>query len=164
TGPDGGKLAATIVPATDGSFAWLFLTNPMPGASQITLHVDGSRIRALQDGAFLGADVNGTAGGIFTSTFTTVSRTSVPGTTLVGKVVDPGPDLQPMTFDDIRRGPDGIIHTADDVFLLPIAHAKVYILGQESNFVFTDANGNFQLDNVPTGNVKIAIDGRTATN
>ena len=30
--------------------------------------------------------------------------------------------------------------------------------------VFTDAGGNFTLTNVPTGNVKVAIDGRTATN
>ncbi len=164
TSPGGTKLAATIVPAQDGTFAWLFFSSPMPGGSQITLHVDGSKIRAVADGAFLDADGNGTAGGIFTSTFTTVSRTSIPGTKLVGKVVDPGPDLEPMTFDDIRRGADGIIHTADDVFLNPIAHAKVYILGQESNFVFTDANGDFELNDVPVGNVKLAVDGRTSTN
>ncbi len=30
-------------------------------------------------------------------------------------MVDPGIDLEPMTFDDMRRGQDGIIHTADDV-------------------------------------------------
>jgi hypothetical protein len=41
----------------------------------------------------------------------------VTGTKIIGKVVDPGPDLEPMTFDDIRRGADGVIHTADDVFL-----------------------------------------------
>ena len=31
TGPDGSVLPTTIVPASDGSFAWLFFTNPMPG-------------------------------------------------------------------------------------------------------------------------------------
>ena len=30
TGPNGAKLAANIVPAGDGSFAWLFFTQPMP--------------------------------------------------------------------------------------------------------------------------------------
>ncbi len=164
TGSDGATLAATIVPSTDGSFAWLFFTQPMPGGSLITLHVDGSAIRAAADGAFLDADGNGAPGGVFTLTFQTVSTTPVVGTKLVGKVVDPGPDLQPMTFDDIRRGPDGIIHTPDDVFLLPIAHAKVYILGQEDKFVFTHANGNFELTDVPAGTVKVAIDGRTSTN
>jgi hypothetical protein len=164
TGPDGAKLGATVVPALDGSFAWLFFDEPMPGGARVTVHVDGSKIRAAADGTFLDADSDGNAGGELTASFTTVSRTGVAGTRLVGKVVDPGPDLQPMSFDDVRRGPDGIIHTPDDVFLNPIAHAKVYILGQEDRFVFTDANGNFELTDVPAGAVKVAVDGRTATN
>ncbi|WP_235578406.1 Ig-like domain-containing protein [Pseudorhodoferax sp. Leaf267] len=164
TGPDGSKLAMTIVPALDGSFAWLLPQSPMPGGSTITLHVKGSAIRAAQDGAFLDAGGNGTAGGDFTWTFTTVSTTAVIGTKLVGRVVDPGADLLPMTFDDIRRGPDGVIHTPDDVFLNPIAGAKVWIIGQEDKVVYTDAQGFFELDGVPVGNVKLAIDGRTATN
>ncbi|WP_367154929.1 choice-of-anchor D domain-containing protein [Methylomonas sp. HYX-M1] len=164
TAPDGTKLATTIVPAADGSFAWLFFTNPMPGGSEITIHVDGSKIRAAADGSFLDADGDGTAGGETTVSFTTVSTTAITGTKLIGKVVDPGPDLEPMTFDDIRRGPDGVPHTADDVFKLPIAHAKVFILGHEDQFVYTDENGNFELTDVPAGEVKLAIDGRTATN
>jgi hypothetical protein len=67
TAPDGSKIAATIVPALDGSFAWLFFTKPLPGASQIKLHVNGSAIRAQQDGAFLDADGNGSSGGLLTS-------------------------------------------------------------------------------------------------
>ncbi len=164
TGPDGSKLEASIVPSDDGTYAWLFFKNPMPGGARITLHVDGSKIRAAADGAFLDADGNGVAGGTMTRSFTTVSTTSLAGTKLVGRVVDPGADLLPMTFDDIRRGPDGVIYTPDDVFLNPIAHAKVYILGQEDRVVYTDANGWFELDGVPSGNVKVAIDGRTATN
>jgi hypothetical protein len=164
TAPDGSKIAATLVPALDGSFVWMLFTNPLPGASTITLHVDGSLIRAANGGALLDANGDGTAGGSFTTTFTTVSTAGIAGTKLVGKVVDPGVDLEPMTFDDIRRGPDGVIHTADDVFLNPIAHAKVWILGQEDKFVYTDVNGNFELADVPVGTVKVAIDGRTATN
>jgi len=164
SGPDGTKLAASIVPASDGSFAWLFFDAPMPGGAQITVHVDGGLIRAAVDGAFLDADNNGEPGGVQRVSFTTVSSTPVTGTRIVGRVFDPGPDLKPMTFDDIRRGPDGVIHTPDDVFLLPIAHAKVFILGHEERFVFTDANGRFELNGVPAGDVKVAIDGRTATN
>ncbi|MFO1317985.1 MAG: Ig-like domain-containing protein [Burkholderiales bacterium] len=178
TGPDGQKLAATIVPAQDGTFAWLFFQSALPGGSTITLHIVGDLIRAASDGAALDADADGVAGGHFASRFTTVStavmpaatvtdaqgNTTVVRTSLVGKVVDPGADLEPMTFDDIRRGPDGVIHTADDVFLNPIAHAKVWVLGQEDRFVYTDAQGRFELLDVPTGNVKLAVDGRTATN
>ncbi len=164
TAADGTKLAGSIVPAQDGSFAWLFLDEPMPGGATITVHVDGSLIRAAADGAFLDADYDGVAGGELTFSFTTVSLTAVEGTTLRGRVVDPGPDLEPMTFDDIGRGPDGVSHTADDVFKLPIAHVKVYLLGQEDRFVYTDADGFFELTDLPSGTVKLAVDGRTATN
>src|SRR5438270_797620 len=46
TDTTGTKLAVTIVPADDGTFAWLFLSQLMPGASTITITVDGSTIRA----------------------------------------------------------------------------------------------------------------------
>ena len=164
TGADGTVLSTTIVPATDGSFAWLFFNSPMPGGAHVTVHVAGSLIRGALDGAFLDADNNGTPGGDLSFSYSTVSLTPVTGTKLIGRVVDPGPDLVPGTFDDIRRGPDGIIHTADDVFLLPIANAKVYILGREDQVVYTDAQGYFTLDNIPAGTVKVAVDGRTSTN
>ena len=164
TGADGSALPATIVPSDDGSFAWLFFTSPMPGGSTITIHVVGSAIRALADGTFLDADGDGTPGGTTTYSFTTVSLAPVTGTKLVGRVVDPGPDLIPLTLDDVKRGPDGILNTPDDVYLLPIAHAKVYILGREDQVVYTDANGLYELDDIPAGTVKVAIDGRTATN
>jgi hypothetical protein len=164
TDTTGTRLAATIVPALDGSFAWLFLTNPMPGASTISIHVVGDSIRAAVGGQALDADGDGTAGGSFVYRFTTVSVTPIAGTTISGRLLDPGDDLKPMTFDDIRSGPDGVLHTADDVFLNPIAGAKVYILGLEGNVVYTDADGTFHLDQVPAGNVKLAIDGRTASN
>jgi membrane-associated phospholipid phosphatase len=164
TGPDGEKLAATIVPAQDGSFAWLFFRDPLPSSARITLHLKGSDIRAAADGVALDGDGNGTAGGDFSWSFMSVNTTPVSGTRLVGKVVDPGGDLLPMTFDDIRRGPDGVIHTPDDVFLNPIAGARVFVIGRPDLVTTTDANGNFAFDNLPTGSIKIGIDGRTATN
>src|SRR6185312_16401375 len=80
-----------------------------------------------------------------------------------GIVADPGPDLTPMTFDDTGRGADGILSTPDDVYKLPIANAKVTILGSNIS-PFTDAQCRFEIDNAPAGDVKLAIDGRTATN
>lgn len=164
TGPSGAKLPANIVPSGDGSFAWLFFTQPMPSSSRITVHLDGSTILAAGDAAMLDADNNGTALGQLSFDFSTVSLTPLIGTSLSGKVLDVGGDLKPMTFDDVRVGPDQVINTADDVFLLPIAGAKVFIVGLENQFVLTDAQGNFRFDSVPAGNVKLAIDGRTATN
>lgn len=164
TDTTGQKLAATIVPSQDGTFAWLFFTIPMPGASTITLHVDGTTILAAGDGQALDADANGTPGGVFTSTFSTVSLVPLVGTTLSGTVLDPGPDLKTMTFDDVRAGADGVLHTSDDVYLNPIAGVKVFIVGLENQAVFTDVQGNFSFSAVPSGNIKLAVDGRTATN
>ena len=158
------KLSANIVPAQDGSFAWLFFQSPMPGGSTITVHLVGSTILAEADGQPLDADGDGTAGGTLRTRFTTVSRTAVLGTSLSGRVLDPGDDLKPMTFDDIRAGGDGILHTADDSFLHPLAGVKVFVLGLEGQIVTTDLQGNFHFDSVPAGNVKLAVDGRTATN
>ncbi|PDT08439.1 hypothetical protein CO655_21460, partial [Rhizobium sp. M1] len=160
----GATIPTKIVPASDGLSAWLFVEGTLPGGSTIKVHVDGGAIRAAADGAALDADMDGTAGGDLETSFTTVSLSTVPGTSVTGFVVGPGVDLKPMTFDDMRAGPDGVIRTADDAFLERIANARVWILGLEDQAVFTDAQGNFTLTDVPTGNVKLAIDGRTATN
>jgi hypothetical protein len=163
TEPSGARLAAHIVPAGNGSFAWLFFSAPMPGAAMITVHLDGSTIRAA-DGTLLDADGDGSPGGVFSYTFSTVSLTLLSGTSLSGIVLDPGPDLRPMTFDDMRAGPDGILHTPDDLFLNRLAGVKVFIIGMEDQAVFTDVAGSFHFDNIPAGNIKLAIDGRTASN
>jgi hypothetical protein len=164
TDTTGRKLPARIVPAGDGSFAWLFFETAMPGSSTITVHVDGSTILAADGGDLLDANGDGAPGGQFQYRFSTVSLAPLAGTTLSGKVVDPGPDLKPMTFDDIRAGADGALHTSDDVFLNPIAGVRVFIVGLEHLAVFTDSSGNFHFDAVPSGNVKLAIDGNTASN
>ncbi|MFB8829778.1 hypothetical protein ACE0DR_11595 [Azotobacter sp. CWF10] len=116
------------------------------------------------DGTLLDGDADGNAGGAWVSDFATVSRAIIPNTTITGFVVGPGADLKPMTYDDFRAGPDGAVHTADDVFLEKLAGVKVFILGMEDKAVYTDAEGRFTLTEVPTGTVKVAVDGRTATN
>src|SRR5262249_4584262 len=108
TDPSGSKLPATIAPAADGSFAWLFFTSPIPGGSTITMHVDGSTLSA-SDGSLLDAAGDGTPGGEKTWSYSTVSLAGIPGTSLIGTLADPGPDLKPGTIDDVRRGPDGVL-------------------------------------------------------
>jgi Ca2+-binding RTX toxin-like protein len=164
TDAGGNRLDASIIASKDATSAWLFFDEAMPGASTITIHVDGDAIKAASDGVALDADGDGAAGGDLESSFSTVSQTIVPGTSITGFVVGPGADLKPMTYDDFRAGADGIAYTADDVFLERLVNAKVYVLGFEDQAVYTDANGNFTLTNIPSGNVKLAIDGRTATN
>src|SRR5262249_31937768 len=83
TDTTGTPTPATIVPSEDATYAWLFFTNPMPGASTITLTVNGSTIQAA-DGSVLDAAGTGTPGSVLTQSFTTVTEAIVPGTTLTG--------------------------------------------------------------------------------
>jgi hypothetical protein len=153
----GTKLPATIVPASNGKFAWLFFNPPMPNASQVTVTVDGSTILTLE-GTALDADGDGLPSGKQEFSFITVSVVSVPGTVVSSRIVDPGPDMIPRTADDVVLGGGGYS------YLLPIQGVKVYVLGMESNFAFTDASGTFTLTNMPVGDVKVVLDGRTAPN
>jgi membrane-associated phospholipid phosphatase len=163
TDSTGTKLAATIVPSNDGTYAWLFLTNPMQGASTIIVTVDGTSISAA-DGTKLDAAGTGAASGSkLTYSFTTVSTAALPGTMLSGIVADPGPDLKPGTPDDVLAGPDGVLMTADDVYKLPIAGVTVTIAGT-SLTTTTDSQGRFSFSSVPSGDVKLVVTGTTATN
>ncbi|HEV8604728.1 MAG TPA: Ig-like domain-containing protein [Tepidisphaeraceae bacterium] len=157
----GQKLAATIVPGGDGTFALLFLTNPMPDGSAVAVTVDGSTIFAA-DSTKLDADGNGVAGGKLEFGFTTVGLSSVANTGLHGIVADPGPDLKPNTSDDAREGVDGVLGTADDIYLHPLAGVTVTILGSGLTMM-TGADGVFDFDSAPPGDVKLSIDGNTSS-
>jgi hypothetical protein len=129
----------------------------------VRVTVDGSTILPAGGGAPLDAAGNQTPGSLLQYEFTTVGRTPLSGTSLSGIVVDPGPDFIPHTPDDAQPGPDGLLGTADDVFLLPIAGSQVTILGLESQATTTGADGRFHFDAVPPGDVKVVINGNTAT-
>ena len=76
------KLDATIIPADDGTFAWLYFNRPMPGATQITVIVDGSKTLSAT-GNLLDALADGAPGGVLSSSFLTVSLTPLPERHLV---------------------------------------------------------------------------------
>jgi hypothetical protein len=129
--------------------AWLFPAGEgLPGGQNITLHIDGSKIMGAADGLALDAAGNGQAGSVLTETFSTVNDAKVEGTSISGQILDPGPKLDIGTTDTPR----------------PIAGATIYILGHEDEAVKTDAQGNFSFASAPIGDVKVVIDGRTATN
>lgn len=163
TDSTGARLATTIVAAQDGTYAWLFPTLALPGGSTITVTVDGTKIRAA-DGTYLDAAQNGAAAGSrLDFSFSTVRLASLVGTSLSGIVADPGIDLKPGTKDDFSAGADKVTGTADDTFKLPIAGVMVSIIGT-SLTTFTDANGLFSFPSVPAGDIKLEVDGTTATN
>jgi hypothetical protein len=158
----GQRLPARVVPANDGSFAWLFFQNALPGGVVVRITVVGDAILSANSNVALDADSDGHPGGTLNFDFTTVNQETLPGTTLYGFVFDPGQDLVPGTIDDVLPGEDGILHTRDDEFLLPIAGVELYLLGRESDVYVTDETGRFQFDAVPAGDVKVVINGRTA--
>ncbi|MBI3416427.1 MAG: Ig-like domain-containing protein [Verrucomicrobia bacterium] len=160
----GSILDANIVPANDSSFAWLFFKQAVPGGTRVQVTVDGSTIRSADGTTALDADDDGQPGGTRKFEFTTVSNVALPGTSLEGIVVDPGPDLKPRTFDDFEVGVDETFGTADDVWLLPIAGAKVYLIGREDQVVTTGADGRFRFDSVPAGDVKVVVNGNAVAN
>ena len=145
----GNKIATTIVPWADHMHAWLFPSGEgLPGGQTITLHVDGSKIVGAADGQELDAAGTGQPGSVFTTSFQTVNNADVAGTSISGQILDPGPQLDIGTTDTPR----------------PIAGVTVYILGHEDEAVQTDAQGRFTFASAPVGDVKVVIDGRTATN
>jgi hypothetical protein len=154
----GQKLDAMIVAANDGSFAWLFLSSPMPGEAQIQVTVDGSTIGPAGGGKPLDAAGNGTPGSVLHFQFTTVSLAPLSATALAGIVVDPGPDLIPNTPDEVQINPDGTI-----TYLLPIAGVKVSLLGLANQSITTAADGRFFFPAVPSGDVKVVFEGPDAT-
>ena len=64
-----------------------------------------------------------------------------------------------MTRDDVRPGANGFNDYANNTYLNPLAGVKVYILGHESEAVYTDATGRFTISNAPVGDLQIAVDG-----
>ena len=160
TDASGARVAATVVAADGNTGAVLLPVGAMPGASRLTLHVEGALIRGAADGALLDASGAGYgAGSEGLTSFTTVSTAAVTGTSITGIVADPGADFQPGSSDDVHYNADGT-----RTYLNPLAGVTVYILGHEDTAVLTDANGRFTLTNTPAGDVKIVLNGRTATN
>ena len=67
TDAKGDRIEATVRLSADGLKAWLFPAKAMPGATKITLHLDGAAVLAT-DGTPLDGDADGEDGGDFAST------------------------------------------------------------------------------------------------
>jgi hypothetical protein len=137
----------------------------MPGGSQITLHVNGAAIRAASR---MAPSWTPTATARPVACSRQLSPPSAaprwPGPRLVSaRWSTPVPDLEPMTFDDIRPRRRRVIHTADDVFLPPSPRQGL-CPGPGGPLRLHRRRWQLRLTDVPAGTVKVAIDGRTATN
>ena len=144
----GEKLAARIHLSPSRKEATLFYDEPLPPSAQIRVHFDGDAVfddlRQWVDG-----DGDDAPGGEAVIEFSTLTVTTVPGTTVCGRV-----------FDSEQR-PNGM----GQMINCPLAGVTITVDGQEETLsTITDAMGNFKLEPAPAGRFFVHIDGRTATN
>ena len=125
----------------------LFYADPLPGDTQIQVTIDGT---ALRDAAGGQVDVDGdnVAGGSGVLTFSTLSLTTIPGTSVCGRVF--ASKLAPSGNSSVNE---------------PLKDVTITVDGREQELkTVTDGGGNFCLDPAPAGRFFVHIDGRTAGN
>lgn len=139
---NGESLPGDIIVSSTGMFARLSFDESLPGSTQVSLFVDGNLIT---DSAGVPIDANGNeeAGGIFTTTFTTVPEVSVEGTSLSGRVVASEPDVN-----------------GNDV---PLGGVTIRVEGMPQFQTVTNENGEFTLADVPAPTLFVTIDGSTTS-
>ena len=136
------KLLTRAELSSDKRKVTVFYLEPIPTSATITVYLDSTGLSDLVNRP-IDADGDGLAGGIYTTSFTTLGITALPGTGVVGRVV---------ASEKASNG--------DDV---PIAGAIITVDGMEESLrTLTDANGNFTLSPAPAGSFFVHIDGREA--
>src|SRR5439155_20270747 len=94
------------------------------------------------------ADGNGTPGGTVTIDFETVTLTTLPGTSVCGRVFASG----------LSATPGGAAVNT------PLQGVTITVDGMEGRLqAVTDSDGNFRLDPAPAGRFFVHINGRTVT-
>lgn len=120
----------------------LFYPQRLPGSSRVRVVIDGDKILDSA-GNRLDVDEDLVPGGIGSFDFDTVHIRPRANTAIIGRV-----------FASELSGEGENLNT-------PLAGAKITVDGQESEIqAVTDAQGNFRLDNAPSGDFFIHIDGR----
>ncbi len=141
---NGERLPGTIRVSSTERFATFFYANPLPASTEVRVVVEGDRIIG-RDGVALDADGDGNPGGTGTADFRTLPLTRIPGTSLFGFV-----------YDSFNKNPDGSN--------IPIVGATIRVDAFPEANVVTDANGRFELRDMPAPEFFVHIDGSTATN
>ena len=134
----GGPVAGRIRVSSTERFATFFYDAPLPASTEVRVTVDGDRIIG-RDGLPIDADGDGLPGGVARADFRTLSLTRIPGTNVFGRVLDS--------------------YTG-----LPIAGATIRVDAFPEANAVTDADGNFELVDMPAPDFFVHVDGSTATN
>ena len=137
----GAKLRTRVELSGDRTKATLFFLDPIPASTRITATFDGAGLADLLERP-LDADGDSAAGGVFTFTSDPAPITAVAGTGVVGHV---------YASEKAANGSD-----------VPVPGALVRVVGSETLFTFTAADGSFSLTPCPAGRFFVEVDGRTS--
>lgn len=137
----GTKILSRVEISADRKKATLFFLEPLPASVRPHVVFDSTGLTDLL-GRAVDGDGDGQPGGVLTFTYDTAPLTPVPATGIIGKVLAS------------ERGAGG----AD----VPIAGALVRVVGSETLFTFTAADGSFALTPCPAGRFFVEVDGRTS--
>lgn len=139
---NGNRIAGRIDASPTEEFAVFFPDEDLPAATEVRLVVNGDMIMS-RSGVAIDANLDGNPGGVAMADFTTLSMTRIPGTDVFGYV-----------YDSYNRNSDG----SDK----PIAGVVIRVDGLPGVSATTDANGFFELDNVPAPEFFVYIDASNA--
>ena len=137
----GRKLLTRVELSGDRLKATLFFLEPVPASTRVTVTFNGTGINDLLSRA-IDPEGDGNAGGVFTYTYDTAPITPVIGTGIIGHVYAS------------EKGPG-----ENDV---PLPGVLVRVVGSETLFTFTAADGSFNLNPCPAGRFFVEVDGRTS--
>ncbi len=129
--------------APDGKRVTLFYNSDLPASARVRVTVTGDRLRD-STGNPVDVDNDGNAGGVKTLAFDTLTLTTLPNTSVCGRVF----------ASEVADGAN-----------TPLQGATITVDGMENSLrTTTDTLGNFCLNPAPAGRFFVHIDGRTATN
>ncbi len=144
----GERLATHLRISEDRTAVTLFYNSHLPPSARIRVTLSADNLLD-ETGQAVDADDDGVAGGHAVIEFDTLTLTSVPGTSVCGRVF----------ASELVPGENGVSTN------VPLAGVTVTVDGLESSLrVVTDDMGNFRLENAPAGRFFVHIDGRTAAN
>jgi len=132
--------------SADGRTLTIFWVRNLPGSARVRVALDGDKLRD-RFGRRVDADGDGMAGGVEVVDFETLTLTSLPGTSVFGRVFasEPAPAKYGVKGATVNR---------------PLANVRIFVDGAADRlFTTTDGEGRFELENTPGGDFFVHIDG-----
>jgi len=130
------RISGRVVLSTTGLIAHFYPDTPLPPSTEVRIYIEGDLI-STTSGVELDFTGDGEIGGQIVTYFRTLPLTRIPGTTVFGFVKD----------SDTQQ---------------PLANVTIRVDAFPEANVTTDANGRFELTDMPAPDFFVHIDGSTA--